>query len=196
MVYSLSGHQAKKTYNTLQKISTNSILPSKWLSLSLKPLSWMSKYIWKTIQSTQTSMSNQPTPTNTYTETAATLLIYKLAISFGLETHLQRICSKEETYKQRTDELIHHLLRRGYKEHRVQSKINSTSITTRNDCLKTRIKKQQVANLWYTSSSPSYMSILWLYENNHPLPSHYHIQKTNKPRRHPSPSRNQHPPPP
>ena len=38
-------------------------------------------------------MSNQPTPTNTYTETAATLLIYKLAISFGLETHLQRICS-------------------------------------------------------------------------------------------------------
>lgn len=29
MIYSLSGHQVKKTYNTLQKISTNSILPSK-----------------------------------------------------------------------------------------------------------------------------------------------------------------------
>jgi hypothetical protein len=64
----------------------------------------------------------------------------KKAIPFSLALRLRRICSSDETFKNRTNELLTYLIKRGYKRNFVNKQIERAANIPRNIALQTKGK--------------------------------------------------------
>lgn len=65
------------------------------------------------------------------------------AVPYGLSTRIRRICSDDQTFKQRSKELKQRLIRRGYKAHRVEETIQKVSTSDRKELLQYQSKKKK-----------------------------------------------------
>ena len=66
----------------------------------------------------------------------------KRSIPYSLALRLRRICSDNDTYKQRCKELMDYLVNRGYELNFLKTQIRRASDISRNDALKPKPKQQ------------------------------------------------------
>ena len=111
-----------------------------------------------------TDLYVKPTDTHQYLlNTSAHPKHTKQSIPYSLALRLRRICSNDDTFNKRTNQLLTYLTNRGYKRKHVRNEIRKASKVTRQSSLQTKQKRHNNRTpfvVTYHPSIPQFKSIL------------------------------------
>ena len=68
----------------------------------------------------------------------------KTSLPYCLALRLRRICSSENLFQQRTNEMLQHLIQRGYKKRSIHDAIKKASLVTREEALADKTKSKSL----------------------------------------------------
>ena len=94
----------------------------------------------------------------------------KTSLPYCLALRLRRICSSENLVQKRTNEMLHHLIQRGYKKRCTHDAIKKVSLVTREEALADKTKPKSLQRVpFVVTYSPMLPNIPKILHETHPI---------------------------
>ena len=94
----------------------------------------------------------------------------KTSLPYCLALRLCRICSSENLFQQRTNEMLHHLIQRGYKKRSIHDAIKKASLVTREEALADKTKSKSLQRVpFVVTYNPMLPNIPKILHEAHPI---------------------------
>ena len=90
--------------------------------------------------------------------------------AYCLALRLRRICSSQDLFQQRTNEMLHHLIQRGYKKRCIHDAIKKASLVTREEALADKTKPKSLQRVpFVVTYNPMFPNIPKILHEAHPI---------------------------